>query len=323
MLRRMAEISNIEVMTEDSDKCFQFFYSRKYEVGSEDFYQQLWCLAKMTHISFNHLKTEFKAAPLYTTKQEPDHFEGADLVTISSQDNTVSEDSFPDDPETSVSTSAGAQDPGVIKEADYFIRKALKAIKAVAPNLKYKPKHLRRKKFKVIPYEFASVWRNVSSIFSEEEEGSRHNQESFMPEVAWERVNVAALRKLPVPKNFPILSASPLPQFYSKADGCPKKCPQTSYVQGETRQFPCSCRLGYETTNPFGALLGFESNLGVVPVPSAPMFGHIWDADTSSWLLHAEIPLQGKVPGSDLRQDRRRRGRRPPERRTRGRGRRR
>ena len=126
--------------------------------------------------------------------------------------------SFPDDPETSVSTSEGAQDPGIIKEADSIIRKVLKSIKTVAPNLRYKPKHLRRKKFKVVPYEFASVWRNVSSIFSEEEESPSSSMDTIVPKVSWEKVNVAALKKLPTPSSFPVQTASPLSQFYSKDD---------------------------------------------------------------------------------------------------------
>ena len=52
----------------------------------------------------------------------------------------------------------------ICKETDSFIKKALMAIKKVASNLRYKPKHLRRKKFKVFPYEFASVLRKCSSM---------------------------------------------------------------------------------------------------------------------------------------------------------------
>ena len=233
--------------------------------------------------------------------------------------------SFPDDPETSVSTSEGAQDPGTIKEADSVIRKVLKFIKTVAPNLRYKPKHLRRKKFKVVPYEFASVWRNVSSIFSEEEESPSSSMDTIGPKVSWEKVNVAALKKLPTPSSFPVHAASPLSQFYSKDDGCPRGCTQTQfeYFSGDPRKIPCKCRLGFEETNPFGTLLGFQSNLGVVPVPSTPMFGHIWDPDTCSWLLHAEISLEEKLSNSELQQDRCRRGKSSSGRRTRGRRRRR
>ena len=73
----------------------------------------------------------------------------------------VTEYSFPDDSKTSVMTTEVTLDVGICKETDSFIKKAL----MVAPNLRYKPKHLRRKKFKVIPYEFASVWRNCSSMY--------------------------------------------------------------------------------------------------------------------------------------------------------------
>ena len=177
----------------------------------------------------------------------------------------------------------------------------------------------------MVPYEFASVWRNVSSIFSEEEESPSSSTDTIVPKVSWEKVNVAALKKLPTPSSFPVQTASPRSQFYSKDDGCPRGCAQIQfeYSSGNPRKIPCKCRLGFEETNPFGTLLGFQSNLGVVPVPSTPMFGHIWDPDTCSWLLHAEISLEEKLSNSELQQDRWRRGKSSSGRRTRGRRRRR
>ena len=303
--------------------------ARRLDAGEQ--FGFLYLLQDFVNVKPSHMHTESDQHEPNTSPDlqpgDTSHTDEAPSVSSTDQEHEMSSalsegnNSFPDDTKSSVSTLEGAQDLGIVKEADTFIMKALKAIKTVAPNLHYKPKHLRRKKFKVIPYEFASVWKNVSSIFSEETVNSSNYQVSVIPKVAWEKVNVAALRKLPTPKSFPILSASPIPQFYSKSEGCPKKCPQTAYVQGENRHFPCNCRLGFETTDPFGTLLGFESNLGVVPVPSAPMFGHIWDTNSSSWLLHAEIPIREMVTSSQPLRVRGKKGRRPPERRTRGRGR--
>merc|ERR1711988_1461242 len=142
---------------------------------------------------------------------------------------SVGEDSFPDDSGTSVlsievqalpDVSMSAEEPDEMSDTDNasyfldtlfkdkqdapevnFVERILRTIKRVAPNLRYKPKHLRRKKFKVVPYEFSSVWRNVSSIFSEEENSNQSNG-SIVPKIAWEKVNVGGLKKLPTPKKF-------------------------------------------------------------------------------------------------------------------------
>ena len=95
--------------------------------------------------------------------------------------------SFTDNPGTFVSTKKGAQDPGITKETDPFISTLIKTIKKVAPNLCYKPKHLRRKKFKVVPFEFASVWRNLPAIFSDVESPTNTNAEDSLPIIALER----------------------------------------------------------------------------------------------------------------------------------------
>ena len=274
---------------------------------------------------------------------------GEDLVTplgVSSkgQEEVLSlslsegEDSFSDDTNTSVLSPEAKVPPdaSVIEESDEmsdtdnvsyfldklfrerqdvpemdFLERTLKAIKKVAPNLRYKPKHLRRKKFKVVPYEFSSVWRNVSSIFSDEED-SNHSYGSIMPQVTWEKVNVGGLKKLPTPKKFPILSASADPKFYLK--NC--DCDQTK--QG----ILCSCRVcpvyqaQYSREFPHGSIHGFATNLGVVPVPDTPMFGHVWDDDSSSWLLHAEVAPDG-IPASSTPSEGRRE-RTQPRRRSRG-----
>ena len=239
-----------------------------------------------------------------------------DSSTISKEEitaTTLNSDSgsYTDDPETSVSTKEGAQDPGINKEMDPFIINTLRGIKKVAPNLRYKPKNLRRKKFKVVPYEFSSVWRNVSTIFSEVE-NANHSFGSIMPKITWEKVNVGGLKKLPSPKQFPVLSASADPKFYVHNCSCDK-----------TREgILCSCRMcdafkaKYTQVFPHGSIYGFASNLGVVPVPDTPMFGHVWDDDSSSWLLHAEVAPDATPASSTPSEGRRERTQ--PRRRSRG-----
>ena len=366
----------VQKITEESRKCFEFFFSQKYKFGSKEFDEQLWSLTRMAYISFVHLRGELEETArkmdvedLLPDRQKP--------VT---PQRTVS-DSFSDDPETSVSTTEGAQDPGVTRETDSsyflgesdcdvsfnttsedsvssditeqqqdtsaitvtetsstmlsgdsdsfsddsetsvsteegaqairtdmemdpFIKKTLRGIKKVAPNLRYKPKHLRRKKFKVIPYEFASIWRNTPTIFSEVEPSP---MESLLPSVSWEKVNPGALKRLPVPTKFPVHSVSQDLGFYiTKKCVCPNS-------------YGCKCPPEFYRPNPFGSLLGYQTNLGVIKVPTQPMYGHIWDQTTSSWVLHAELPQQRVPANPDGGQDHRsRRSRAPPRRRSRG-----
>ena len=202
------------------------------------------------------------------------------------------------------------------QKEDQFITTILKAIKRIVPKLQYKPRRMR-KKFRVIPFEFASIWRNLPSIFTEVETLSAV-QECALPKVSWERVNRGALKKIPTPSKYKIHSVSPLASFYAKNCGC------SQYYCG--KYSPCSCPTDFEKKNPFGLLPGFMTNVGIVPVPTTPLFGYIWDQDTNDWLLHAEVPSHSERSlGNHHNQQRltNRRSRAPERRRTRGRPRRR
>ena len=199
--------------------------------------------------------------------------------------------SFTDDPGTSVSTEKGAQDPGITKETDPFISTLIKTIKKVAPNLCYKPKHLRRKKFKVVPFEFASVWRNLPAIFSDVESPTNTNAEDSLPIIVMEKVNAGAIKRFPTPSKFPVMSASQDESFYEKP--CDHSQFRINYNTYNLEPHPCDCLANFEKPNPFGSLPGYETNLGVVRVPSTPLYGYVWDTASSNWLLHAEVPQQG------------------------------
>ena len=155
--------------------------------------------------------------------------------------------SFTDDPGTSVSTEKGAQDPGITKETDPFISTLIKTIKKVAPNLCYKPKHLRRKKFKVVPFEFASVWRNLPAIFSDVESPTNTNTEDSLPIIALEKVNAGALKKVPSPSHFPVQSASSDGSFYEKPCGYKQYQLGANYI---LEPCPCPCLTNFDKPNP-------------------------------------------------------------------------
>ena len=199
-------------------------------------------------------------------------------------------DSITDDSQMSVSTKKGAQDIQV--NSDPFISSILKTIRKVAPNLSYKPKHLRRKKFKVVPFEFAAVWRNLPDIFSDVE--TRTKQDNIYPEVCWERVSKGALRKIPTPSRFPVHSVSSDPAFYTN---CKFEVPQNIYCSHKPAQF--------KKDNPFGFIWGFQTSLGIIKVPDEPVSGHVWDHVLGDWVLHAESPSLSQHRPSQLRSSRR------------------
>ena len=136
----------VQKISEESRKCFEFFFSQKYAVGSEDFEEQLLSLTRMAYICFDHLRGEMEeiarktdAEDLISNKQEPvtplvesntseneaiDSNQEDDLSTTVS----VASDSFSDDSETSVSTTGGVQDPEATRETDSFIKRALKHV---------------------------------------------------------------------------------------------------------------------------------------------------------------------------------------------------
>ena len=208
---------------------------------------------------------------------------------------------------TSVSTTGEASNTrDTSNKEDYFINTILQNFKKVAPNSRYKPRHLRGKKYRVIPYEFSSLWRNLPGLYIEKDRIKQ--EEGITPRVAWDKVNKGAISKFPKPCHFQVHSVSPTASFYERISNSDSKSK-------------------FQTPNPFGSLPGYITNLGVVPVPDIPMFGHIWDPDICDWIIHAEIPTPRAVPGLNSNQGPRNqgyRGQRSTERRrTRGRTRRR
>lgn len=220
-------------------------------------------------------------------------------------DNTITISS--DVSQISSSTIGSKTNAG--RTEDPFINTMLGLFKKIAPSSRYKPKHLRRKKFSIVPYEFASMWRSLPNLYTEKETSI---QEIIRPRVAWHKVNPGALQRFPRPDMFPIMSVSPRPSFYGKSCNCATNLVSelgTSVlrtVQMLERRLPpqlCLCPTEFEKENPFGSLPGFKTNLGVVPIPDTPLFGHVWDHEASTWVLHAEIHSSRSSQGSEVDQN--------------------
>ena len=241
--------------------------------------------------------------------------------------------------EMSVSTTRGAPDTtGSLQTSssklsqDMFVNNILQAFRKVAPNSRYKPRRHRGKKSRVIPSELSMLWSHSSEIFQERQVSSP--QAEIIPKVNWDKVNQGAMRRFPKPDWQPISSVSPLSSFYEKSCKCPAMIAKHYAFHSTWEPNVCSHLTQFEMNEPFGALPGYVTNLGVVPVPDTPIHGHVWDQASRDWILHAEYPTPGftsilrstscptlqqdRRPASSRRRgdgERRRRTRRPPERR--------
>ena len=337
------------------------YFTQEYNTDSEDFKSQLYNLASMVEVVSTFLKvhTDDEEISLATRKEAAASMPGlmdnisseADEIISIIQEWDVSPSSLmtssttrgasatksnttisTDVSEISSSTTESKVNAGIKDIGDPFLNTIIGVYKKIAPNGRNKPKHLRRKKFSIVPYEFASMWRSLPNLYEEKE---MTNQKIIRPKVAWHKVNPSALRRFTRPGMFPIMSVSPRPSFYGKSCDCAtnpvfKTSVLATVHMLERRPGParlCPCPTEFERDHPFGSLPGYRTNLGVVPIPDTPMFGHIWDHEVSDWVLHAEIPPSGPSASFDVHQNHANQGYRdqqPAERRrTRGRPRRR
>ncbi len=103
---------------------------------------------------------------------------GASITRGSDNTTTTSTDVS----EVSSNTTESKEDASTKGMGDPFLNTILGIYKKVAPNYRYKPKYLRRKKLSIVPYEFASMWRSLPNLYKEKE---MPNQEIIRPKVAW------------------------------------------------------------------------------------------------------------------------------------------
>ena len=175
MSENSSQVEAVKKINEDAGKCFEFFFSQNYE-QPEELKQQLWYLAEMAYVSFRHLKGEFEAdaramdakTSSSNPRQESDTAQNgeSDISEATAEEENMDSDSYIRGEDTQLSLTDGkltlftrtegemnmkSEVPGVKQETDSFVKKTLMAIKKVAPNLRYKPKHLRRKKIQGNP----------------------------------------------------------------------------------------------------------------------------------------------------------------------------
>ena len=112
-----------------------------------------------------------------------------------------------------------------------------------------------------------------------------HSAEVAIPWVDFSKVKPHLHRNLPKPSLYPVYSCSPDPKFYTDCHMVRHRDNHQGCSGG------CKPLFGMANVNPFGSLPGFSTNLGIVPIPQAPIGGYIYKGgtgDETTWQLYAE-----------------------------------
>ena len=112
-----------------------------------------------------------------------------------------------------------------------------------------------------------------------------HSAEVAIPWVDFSKVKPHLHRNLPKPYLYPVYSCSPDPKFYTDCHMVRHRDNHQGCSGG------CKPLFGMANVNPFGSLPGFSTNLGIVPIPQAPIGGYIYKGgtgDETTWQLYAE-----------------------------------
>ena len=90
------------------------------------------------------------------------------------------------------------------------------------------------------------------------------------------RVNQFFMRNIPTPKSFPIQGCSQDPSFYDRElAGRDRDGSYVNSLPNHYKDYP----------RPHGYLYGYETDIGIVPVPDEAVNGYVWK--DGSWILHA------------------------------------
>ena len=111
-----------------------------------------------------------------------------------------------------------------------------------------------------------------------------HSAEVAIPRVDFSKVKPHLHKNLPKPNSFAVHSCSPDPTFYTDCHAA--KRPNHDGCSG-------GCKPLFDMVNvcPFGSAPGFATNLGIVPIPQAPIGGYVYKGgtgDNTTWQLYAE-----------------------------------
>ena len=175
---------------------------------------------------------------------------------------------------------------------DSFVNKILNFISSNFPNNVYneeKGAKIRKVQLNAAVCEdFHCMWNNVGDLLKQKPD-SDENCTTLPPatpaikykSIDFAKVNVRNMANIPKPTSFPVYGCSPEPKFYTEV----VKVDYWDYY-GNQRTFESS----FIRKAPFGSLYGYETNVGIVPVPDTPAHGHVWSDQLHNWVLHAVFP---------------------------------
>merc|ERR1719318_2483603 len=151
------------------------------------------------------------------------------------------------------------------------------------PRSEVVPDHL----FTWVEQDMIALWLfSVEPTVEEQEKYEKHLEKQLRPDpiysptlpkprVNWCRLNPNMKRNLPQPVTVPVQGCCQVPEFYSEQGMLSSS--GLSYTKFETSS-------GY----PFGALLGFQTSLGVLAPPVEPVHGYHFSQETGTWIIAAE-----------------------------------
>ena len=142
--------------------------------------------------------------------------------------------------------------------------------------------------------DFQSMWRSaiVGDLFGQNPEATescttpppappvvRYNTIDFS------KVNVRSIANIPRPEHQAVHGCSQDPKFYS----------ESVVLSYDYYNRPHTLESSHKKTKPFGSLYGYQTNIGVVPVPDTPVHGYIWCHDSGAFVLHAMDPAESST----------------------------
>ena len=102
------------------------------------------------------------------------------------------------------------------------------------------------------------------------------------PHVLWHKLNTNMLRNMLTPHKFSIMGCSPDPEFYTVM-----KQTTEYYGNGGLQSKIIENGLAWEKGNPFGNTFGFQTDMGVVPIPDTPVHGYMCCPERGVWVIAA------------------------------------
>ena len=175
--------------------------------------------------------------------------------------------------------TTGQLEHDVITTKDVFIAKMISIMSSLAPSNIYDAKRAQRKRRKQIRKkvdpELRTLWTHAASIISPFTPTEMSTSLSY-PTIDWSTVNKRFINNIPTPSLQPIFGCSEDSNFYEDVF--------------ERSDYGYHRNLGSKFTksNPFGAVLGYLTDAGVVGVPDKVFHGHVFDPH-GGWILHAKF----------------------------------